>query len=176
MTGPTPVSALLHSATLVTAGIVVLFKTVAIRAVLPSSGMLLAGLGVSTAVMASAAACMAYDAKRAIAFSTCTHVGLMVAALGMDPELSLRHLFQHGWSKSLLFLLAGCVLHAVHAQDLRTISAGGSMGSPARLAAAVLALLPLQGMLGCALAEVKDAVLEAGWIASATAWSLCLVL
>lgn len=118
MEGPTPVSALIHAATMVTAGVFLLLRSPHLIAdVRP----FLLFLGALTAFFAGSVALFQYDLKRVIAYSTCSQLGYMVVALALDiPELSLYHLVNHAYFKALLFLLAGLVIHALaDEQDTR---------------------------------------------------------
>lgn len=126
MEGPTPVSALIHAATMVTAGVFLLFRT---PAHLDGVAPLLVGLGGVTTLFAGTVALVQFDLKRIIAYSTCSQLGYMVVAVGADyPELGLYHLANHAYFKALLFLVAGLVIHAVSdEQDIRR------MGGLARL-------------------------------------------
>jgi NADH:ubiquinone oxidoreductase subunit 5 (subunit L)/multisubunit Na+/H+ antiporter MnhA subunit len=118
MEGPTPVSALIHAATMVTAGVFLLLRSPhLIGEVRP----LIVALGGVTALFAGSVALFQYDLKRVIAYSTCSQLGYMVVAVGLEvPELSLYHLVNHAYFKALLFLLAGLVIHALaDEQDTR---------------------------------------------------------
>jgi NADH-quinone oxidoreductase subunit L len=116
MEGPTPVSALIHAATMVAAGIFLivrvhfLFTTEALNVV--------AIIGSLTALMAAMSACVQYDLKKILAYSTISQLGLMVTAAGVgDPAAAMLHLFTHAFFKACLFLAAGSVIHALdHAQ------------------------------------------------------------
>jgi len=118
MEGPTPVSALIHAATMVTAGVFLLLRSFWF---LDEVKPLLLFLGASTTFFAGSVALFQYDLKRVIAYSTCAQLGYMVVALSIGaPELSLYHLVNHAYFKALLFLLAGLVIHAMqNEQDTR---------------------------------------------------------
>jgi len=118
MEGPTPVSALIHAATMVTAGVFLLLRSVWF---LDEVKPLLLFLGATTTFFAGSVALFQYDLKRVIAYSTCAQLGYMVVALSVGaPELSLYHLVNHAYFKALLFLLAGLVIHAMqNEQDTR---------------------------------------------------------
>jgi NADH:ubiquinone oxidoreductase subunit 5 (subunit L)/multisubunit Na+/H+ antiporter MnhA subunit len=126
MSGPTPVSALLHSATLVTAGLLVLVKLESKWYGLCNLSLLIFILGAVTALVSCLAAVVFFDLKRIIAYSTCTHIGLIFMSLGLsgivqaDLSYYVGHLFTHGLTKSLLFLLAGVMIHKLHQQDIRS--------------------------------------------------------
>lgn len=118
MEGPTPVSALIHAATMVTAGVFLLLRS---GAYLTEVRGVLLFMGATTAVFAGSVALFQYDLKRVIAYSTCAQLGYMVTAVGAGhPELGLYHLVNHAYFKALLFLLAGLVIHALaDEQDTR---------------------------------------------------------
>ena len=130
MEGPTPVSALIHAATMVVAGVYLvarmfpLFITYA-----PSTLHIVAWVGAFTAFYAAAVACVQSDIKRVLAFSTISQIGFMMVALGVctstDPHegglgymASMFHLFTHAMFKACLFLGAGCIIHAVHSNEM----------------------------------------------------------
>lgn len=118
MEGPTPVSALIHAATMVTAGVFLLLRSVWF---LDEVKPLLLFIGATTTFFAGSVALFQYDLKRVIAYSTCAQLGYMVVAVAVGaPELSLYHLINHAYFKALLFLLAGLIIHALHnEQDTR---------------------------------------------------------
>jgi len=118
MEGPTPVSALIHAATMVTAGVFLLLRS---GPYLGEVREILLFLGATTAVFAGSVALFQYDLKRIIAYSTCAQLGYMVTAVGVGhPDLGLYHLVNHAYFKALLFLLAGLVIHALaDEQDTR---------------------------------------------------------
>lgn len=118
MEGPTPVSALIHAATMVTAGIFLLYRSTHYVEPIRNQLGLLGGL---TALFAGTVALFQWDLKRVIAYSTCSQLGFMVVAYSLDaPELSLYHLGNHAFFKALLFLLAGLVIHSLQdEQDMR---------------------------------------------------------
>jgi len=127
MEGPTPVSALIHAATMVTAGIFLVIRSSNLFVSLPNSSSLMAIFGIMTAFFAATAALVQYDIKKVIAYSTCSQLGYMLFAAGLQQYgASLFHLFNHAFFKALLFLAAGAVIHAlVNEQDARKM---GGMG------------------------------------------------
>lgn len=118
MEGPTPVSALIHAATMVTAGIFLLLR---VPHLLSGVWSILLFVGGVTTLFAGSVALVQFDLKRVIAYSTCSQLGYMVVALAsQNPELTLYHLVNHAYFKALLFLLAGLVIHAMlDDQDIR---------------------------------------------------------
>jgi len=121
MEGPTPVSALIHAATMVTAGIVLVLRSSNLFVALPSVSALTSLFGISTAFFAATAALVQYDMKKVIAYSTCSQLGYMRFAAGlMQYQASLFHRFNHAFFKARLFRSAGSVIHALmNEQDTR---------------------------------------------------------
>ena len=120
MEGPTPVSALIHAATMVAAGIFLVARTYFAFQAAPDVMVMTAWIGCITAFLAAAMALVSYDIKRVLAFSTVSQLGFMMCALGVGGYTSgLFHLTTHGFFKALLFLGAGSVIHSVHTNDLR---------------------------------------------------------
>ena len=121
MEGPTPVSALIHAATMVTAGVFLLVRASIIFEYSNYSLNLIAFFGALTAFLASTVGVFQNDIKRVIAYSTCSQLGYMVLAAGMSFYfVSFFHLFTHAFFKALLFLGAGSVIHSLgDEQDMR---------------------------------------------------------
>jgi len=121
MEGPTPVSALIHAATMVTAGVFVLIRSSPILEYSGSGLFLVSLIGGLTALFAGTVGLVQYDIKKVIAYSTCSQLGYMFFACGMSNySAGLFHLFNHGFFKALLFLGAGSVIHALlDEQDMR---------------------------------------------------------
>ena len=118
---PTPVSALLHAATLVTAGVFLLLRISPMLEYAPTTLTFLTLLGGATAFLGGSLGLVANDMKRVIAYSTCSQLGYMIYAIGVSAySISLYHLVNHAFFKALLFLSAGSVIHALSdEQDLR---------------------------------------------------------
>jgi NADH-quinone oxidoreductase subunit L len=121
MEGPTPVSALIHAATMVNAGVYLVARTSPIFAHTPEIMVVVAALGTFTAILAASIAFTQTDIKRVLAYSTLSQLGYMFAALGVGAwTAAIFHLMAHGFFKGLLFLDSGSVIHAVHdEQDMR---------------------------------------------------------
>jgi NADH-quinone oxidoreductase subunit L len=144
MEGPTPVSALLHAATMVAAGVYLLVSTSFIFAASPAVSAVVLYVGIGTAVFAAIQGAVQHDIKRVLAYSTCSQLGLMVAAIGAGSVMAgYFHLVTHAFFKALLFLAAGSAIHAVHTNDLRAM---GGLGRGMRWTA----LFFLVGMLALA--------------------------
>jgi NADH-quinone oxidoreductase subunit L len=119
MEGPTPVSALIHAATMVTAGVYMVARAYPLFALVPSVLTLIAWVGAFTALLAATMACVERDIKRVLAYSTISQLGYMMAANGAGaPEAAFGHLTTHGVFKALLFLGAGIVIHHFHTNDV----------------------------------------------------------
>ena len=121
MAGPTPVSALIHAATMVTAGVYLIARTNAIFLLAPPVLTALAVIGALTLLLAGVSACVQTDIKRVLAYSTISQIGYMFLALGVGAfSAAIFHFFTHAFFKALLFLAAGAVILSVrHEQDLR---------------------------------------------------------
>ena len=121
MEGPTPVSALLHAATMVTAGVFLLLRIVPLLDESVAIRTLISLFGIMTALMAASIGLNQFDLKRVIAYSTCSQLGYMILSVGLaDYNVALFHLFNHAFFKALLFLSAGVVIHALNdEQDMR---------------------------------------------------------
>jgi NADH-quinone oxidoreductase subunit L len=119
MEGPTPVSALIHAATMVTAGVYMVARVQPLFALVPPVLVLIAWVGAFTALLAATMACVERDIKRVLAYSTISQLGYMMAANGAGaPGAAFEHLTAHGVFKALLFLGAGIVIHHFHTNDL----------------------------------------------------------
>src|SRR6266849_2009927 len=119
MEGPTPVSALIHAATMVTAGVYLLARTIWLFQLTPGVMEIIAWNGAFTALLAAVLACVQTDIKRVLAYSTVSQLGYMMAAIGAGfASAGFLHLLTHGIFKALLFLGAGAVIHAVDTNDI----------------------------------------------------------
>jgi len=149
MEGPTPVSALIHAATMVKAGVYLVARVFVLFQALPAWLMTVAYIGGLTALMAAAMALVNTDMKRIMAYSTISQLGLMMAALGVGTELgwfsSQFHLLSHALFKSLLFLCAGAVMHAVGLTDV-TRMGGLRRSMPITFAVSLVGVLSLAGV------------------------------
>ena len=121
MAGPTPVSALIHAATMVTAGIYMVVRSNVLFAMSPSTLTFILIIGVATSVFAAVIGLLQNDIKKVLAYSTVSQLGLMFAALGLGAFSSgMFHVVTHAFFKAMLFLGAGSVIHALHGeQDIR---------------------------------------------------------
>ena len=121
MEGPTPVSALIHAATMVTAGVYMIARSSALYELTPHTSMIVAVIGALTAILAASIALVQNDIKRVLAYSTVSQLGYMFLALGVGAYwVAVFHLFTHAFFKALLFLGSGSVIHAMSGeQDMR---------------------------------------------------------
>jgi NADH-quinone oxidoreductase subunit L len=176
MEGPTPVSALIHAATMVTAGVYLLTRTAWLFALTPEVLMLVGWVGAFTALLAATLACVQSDIKRVLAYSTVSQLGYMMAAIGAASAVAgFRHLLTHGLFKALLFLAAGAVIHAVGTND---IFAMGRLGRAMPGTAIVFAVgtLSLAGVPLFGGFFSKEEILGAVWTAGLTTPFAMLVL
>ena len=123
MEGPTPVSALIHAATMVNAGVYLVARANPLFAQAPDAMLVVAAIGIFTALLAASIAFTQTDIKRVLAYSTLSQLGYMFAALGVGAfAAAIFHMMAHGFFKGLLFLDSGSVIHSVHDnQDMRTM-------------------------------------------------------
>jgi len=169
MEGPTPVSALLHAATMVAAGVFLVVRADPLFAQAPTTRELMLWVGAGTALFAACLALVQNDIKRVLAFSTCSQLGYMVAALGAGSAFAgFFHLGTHAFFKALLFLCAGSVIHAVHSNELSDMG-GLRKKLPVTTFAFVVGALSLAGVPGFAGFFSKDLVLgtlegKGGWL------------
>jgi NADH-quinone oxidoreductase subunit L len=164
MTGPTPVSALIHAATMVTAGIFLMLRLEPIFVVAPEASLVVAYVGALTSLVAAYIAVCQTDIKKILAFSTVSQLGLMVLALGSGAyAAAFFHLFTHAFFKAMLFLAAGAVItYMHHEQNIRKM---GGIGRQRPLLAALfwIALVALSGIPGLSGFFSKDHVLAAAF-------------
>jgi NADH-quinone oxidoreductase subunit L len=168
MEGPTPVSALIHAATMVTAGVYLIVRTHALFEVAPRVEELAAGLGAATLLLAGLIALVQTDIKRVIAYSTMSQIGYMFLGAGLGAYANgMFHLMTHAFFKALLFMAAGIVIHALAGeQDLRKMG-GLRQFLPRTYWAFLVGALALAGMPPFAGFFSKDSILAAalahGW-------------
>jgi NADH-quinone oxidoreductase subunit L len=130
MAGPTPVSALIHAATMVTAGIYMIARNHVLFALAPSSANLVALVGGATALFAATIAVGQFDIKRVLAYSTISQLGFMIAAVGLGAYVAgMFHLLTHAFFKALLFLSAGSVIQGVEHGHHHVAGHGGQNGA-----------------------------------------------
>lgn len=159
MAGPTPVSALIHAATMVTAGIYLMARTNPLWSLAPDAGAVAAWIGVGTAFVAGSMALVQNDLKKVLAYSTISQLGYMVLGAGIGAyAMAIFHLITHAFFKALLFLSAGSVQHATHELDMRQL--GGLQGKmPTTARAFLIGSLALAGVPPLAGFFSKDGIL-----------------
>jgi NADH-quinone oxidoreductase subunit L len=163
MEGPTPVSALIHAATMVTAGVYLLTRMAFLFALTPGVLLLVAWVGAGTALMAAILACAQNDIKRVLAYSTVSQLGYMMTAIGSGfAPAGFLHLLTHGIFKALLFLGAGAVIHAVGTNDI-TRMGGLGRKMPQTMAVFLIGTLSLAGLPFFAGFLSKEEILAAAW-------------
>jgi len=163
MEGPTPVSALIHAATMVTAGVFLVARSEPLFALVPGVLVLIARVGAFTALLAATMACVERDIKRVLAYSTVSQLGYMMAAAGAGAAAAgFFHLLTHGVFKALLFLGAGAVIHAVGTNDVFRMG-GLRRAMPHTAIVFVIGTFALAGVWPLAGFFSKEAVLEGVW-------------
>lgn len=164
MEGPTPVSALIHAATMVTAGVFMVARLSPIFEYAPVALTVVVVIGATTAFFAATVGLVQNDIKRVIAYSTCSQLGYMFVALGVGAySAGIFHLFTHAFFKALLFLGAGSVIHAMHhEQDMRNMG-GLRKYIPFTAAAMTIGTLALTGFPLFAGYFSKDAIIESAY-------------
>jgi len=170
MEGPTPVSALIHAATMVTAGVFLVCRMSPIMEFAPEAMMFVTFIGATTAFFAATVGLVQNDIKRVIAYSTCSQLGYMFVAAGVGMySAAMFHLFTHAFFKAMLFLGAGSVIHSMHhEQDMRNYG-GLRKKIPYTFAAMMIGTLAITGVgiplthIGFAGFLSKDAIIESAW-------------
>ena len=164
MEGPTPVSALIHAATMVTAGVFLMARMSPLLEYAPFALGMVTLVGASTALMTATIGCCQNDIKRVIAYSTCSQLGYMFVAAGVGAyQASMFHLITHAFFKALLFLAAGSVIHAMSdEQDMRKMGGLGRL-IPWTCAVMWIGSLSLAGIPPFAGAYSKDAIVSAAY-------------
>jgi NADH-quinone oxidoreductase subunit L len=165
MEGPTPVSALIHAATMVTAGVFMVARLSPLFELAPTAQTFVTFIGATTALFAATVGLVQNDIKRIVAYSTCSQLGYMFVAMGVGAySAGMFHLFTHAFFKALLFLGSGSVIIAMHhEQDIRAM--GGLKDKlPITYATMVIGTLALTGFPLTAGYFSKDAIIEAAFV------------
>ena len=182
MEGPTPVSALIHAATMVTAGVFLVCRMSPLYEFADTARHFIVIVGATTAFFAATVGLVQNDIKRVIAYSTCSQLGYMFVAAGVGVySVAMFHLLTHAFFKAMLFLGAGSVIHAMHhEQDLRNYG-GLRKKIPLTFWAMLIGTLAITGVgiplttIGFAGFLSKDAVIESAWVGSSYAFWLLVV-
>jgi NADH-quinone oxidoreductase subunit L len=183
MEGPTPVSALIHAATMVTAGVFLVCRASPLYELAPTALGFVTFIGATTAFMAASIGLFQNDIKRVIAYSTCSQLGYMFAAAGVSAYgAAMFHLFTHAFFKALLFLGSGSVIHAVAGnQDMRKMG-GLAKAIPFTWAMMLIGNLALTGVgipllgIGTAGFYSKDGIINAAWLSATPMGTYAFVL
>ena len=165
MEGPTPVSALIHAATMVTAGVFMVARLSPLFELAPNAQSFVTFIGATTAIFAATIGLVQNDIKRIVAYSTCSQLGYMFVAMGCGAySVGMFHLFTHAFFKALLFLGSGSVIHAMHhEQDIRHMG-GLRERIPFTYIVMIVGTLALTGFPLTAGYFSKDAIIEAAYV------------
>lgn len=180
MEGPTPVSALIHAATMVVAGVFLVARLFPLFSIDATALALVRYTGILSACIAAIIACTQTDIKRVLAFSTMSQIGYMMFALGLTPDNSdgytagMFHLFTHAFFKSLLFLGAGAIIHYVHSNDLRDMG-GLKKLLPVTHATFLVACLAIAGIPPFAGFFSKEEILAVAYATNKPIYYLALI-
>ena len=177
MEGPTPVSALIHAATMVTAGVFMVCRLSPMFATSETASTVVTYVGAATCFFAATIGTTQWDIKRVIAYSTCSQLGYMFVAAGVGaPGAAMFHLFTHAFFKALLFLCAGSVIHAMHHEQDMRFYGGLRKQIPLTFWAMMAGTLAITGvgivdLFGFAGFYSKDSILEAAYASGTAAGS-----
>jgi NADH-quinone oxidoreductase subunit L len=176
MEGPTPVSALIHAATMVTAGVFLMVRVSPILTIAPDVLTVIAIVGAATALFAATIACAQDDIKRVLAYSTISQLGYMFLAVGSGAyTAALFHMITHAFFKALLFLAAGAVIHGMH--DEQNMKRMGALRRylPITSGTFIVGWLAIAGVPPFAGFWSKDDILANAWDKSPILWAVGLV-
>ncbi len=171
MAGPTPVSALIHAATMVTAGVYMIVRCSAIYTHAPTAMFIIAIVGAATAIFAATIGIAQNDIKKVLAYSTVSQLGYMMLACGVGAFVAaIFHVMTHAFFKALLFLGSGSVIHGMHhEQDMRRMG-GLKKYMPITFATMLTGWLAISGIPIFAGFFSKDEILWKTWSAQALVW------
>ena len=174
---PTPVSALIHAATMVTAGVYMVARSNALFVLAPTSMKVVAVVGALTAIFAASIGLVQNDIKRVLAYSTVSQLGYMFLALGVGAfAAGVFHVFTHAFFKALLFLGAGSVIHAMSGeQDMRNMG-GLAEKIPVTYRTMLIATLAIAGIPPFAGFFSKDEILWQAWTSEGVAYHVLWII
>jgi len=177
MEGPTPVSALIHAATMVTAGVYMVARSNALFVLAPNAMKVVAIIGAVTAIFAASIGLVQNDIKRVLAYSTVSQLGYMFLALGVGAfAAGVFHVFTHAFFKALLFLGAGSVIHALSGQQDMCHMGGLAKKIPVTYKTMFIATLAIAGIFPFAGFFSKDEILWQAWAKDATAYKALWII
>jgi NADH-quinone oxidoreductase subunit L len=176
MEGPTPVSALIHAATMVTAGVYMVGRNAVLFSHAPEVMTIVAIVGVLTALMAASIGLVQYDIKRVLAYSTVSQLGYMFTAMGVGAfAAGAFHLMTHAFFKALLFLGSGSVIHAMAGeQDMRNMGALKKY-LPVTFATMMIGTLAIAGIFPLSGFFSKDEILYRAFLANKAVWLIAVI-
>jgi NADH-quinone oxidoreductase subunit L len=176
MEGPTPISALIHAATMVTAGVYLMARVAPMLHYAHATSWVVACTGAGTAFLAATIACAQDDIKKALAYSTVSQLGYMFLAIGAGDYVDgIFHMLTHAFFKALLFLAAGAVIHAMaNRQDMKQMG-GLAKYLPLTALTFAVAWLAISGIPPLAGFWSKDAILASAWGMNKVLWAIALV-
>ena len=176
MEGPTPVSALIHAATMVTAGVFLMCRVNPILDLAPTALTVVAVVGAVTALFAATIACAQKDIKKVLAYSTISQLGYMFLAVGSGAYVAaVFHMVTHAFFKALLFLGAGSVIHGLHDEQDMTRMGGLKKWMPVTSWTFIIGWLAIAGVFPFAGFWSKDEILAFAWDKSPALWFIGLV-
>ena len=175
MEGPTPVSALIHAATMVTAGVYMLGRNAVLFSHAPQVMTIVAIVGVLTALMAATIGLVQYDIKRVLAYSTVSQLGYMFTAMGVGAfSAGAFHLMTHAFFKALLFLGSGSVIHAMAGEQDMRMMGGLKKQLPVTFATMMIGTLAIAGIFPLSGFFSKDEILFRAFVANKVIWVLAV--
>ena len=175
MEGPTPVSALIHAATMVTAGVYMIARSSALFHLTPVTLSVIAAVGAFTAILAASIGLVQNDIKRVLAYSTVSQLGFMFMALGVGAYwVAVFHLFTHAFFKALLFLGAGSVIHGMDGEQDMRFMGGLRKHMPYTHATMLVGTLAIAGIPGFAGFFSKEEILTSAYFSSKAVYGIGL--
>ena len=176
MAGPTPVSALIHAATMVTAGIYMIIRSNVLYSMAPTTLAIITGIGIATAIFAATIGLVQNDIKKVLAYSTVSQLGYMFFALGLGAyNTAFFHVMTHAFFKALMFLGAGSVIHAMSGEQDMRFMGGLRKKLPITFITFLIGTLAIAGIPPFAGFFSKDEILAVAYAHSPILWGLGLL-